>query len=200
MATEGRNDPDTSGKAGGTSDRLGREHDREVRQLERELNKRDLEINKLRKENPLLRKTIGELNRDVSELKKIVAALERRNKKMDEIIRDQGARLDYYENAHVPPSRQGPFHKNVGGNGKSGEDVGGSSKKWNAPGGTGSARAAGRGGVRGHKGGTRIFRPTGTVRHTAACCPNCEKTNIRDRKNDEKRPMVSIPEFAPPTP
>ncbi|MDE0525672.1 MAG: transposase, partial [Thaumarchaeota archaeon] len=60
-------------------------------------------------------------------------------------------------------------------------------------------RGVGRGGVRGHKGGTRIFRPTRTVRHTAERCPNCREANIRDRKKDGKRRIVSIPEFVPHT-
>ena len=93
---------------------LKHKHDRKIQRFEHELSKRDLET--------------SNLHANVSDLKKIVAALERQNGKMVGIMRDYGSKPDYYENAHVPPPRQGPFHQNGGGGQSTGSGAGASPK------------------------------------------------------------------------
>ena len=194
------------------------EYERRIENLERKLNKKESRIKTLEGEVGKKDRTIRRLSGKVSLLssdntalrkalkdsKKITDGLERSNKKMEVTIAEQNRRLDWYENAHVPSSKQGPFSGNGTGGGRSGSKSS-SKKKGGGKNGTGKPRKTKRGGVRGHKGGTHIFNPTQTQRHTADACPHCDECcrcdgkDIRDLGRDEKRRMVSIPEFIPHT-
>ena len=181
-----------------------------ITKLTSQLKKKDSKIRLLKKENKIkdekiikLKKIISDMtknNSDVDktrllETTKTVQDLSKKNQKQDMIIAEQNKRLDIHENAHVPPSKQGPLHDSGSGtaDGSKRKGKGCGAKKTLQGKNKGKNK---RGGVLNHKGGTRVHKPTSVKKHTAEECPKGH-ADIVEVGEPKKRTIVSIPDPVP---
>ena len=176
--------------------------DEELKKKDEELNKKDEELKKKDHIINTLMSRVNTLEEDNSNLEKNNTAIKKQSQKKDTTIQNYEAKLNYYENAHTPSSKQGAIHPNKSKSNKSKNNKSKTSaqNKNNTNGAkTDKVKPNKRSGVLGHNGGTHIFKPTEKKRHVATCCPECGKNNIQDLHKDKKRTIVSIPEFVPHT-
>ena len=164
-----------------------------IKKLNDKCSKYHCTIVKLKKKLCKYTRDINKSDKNTADLKKQIKSLEQKiqksdsdNEKLQDAITLLNKKMDYYESAHVPPSKQGPFVK---GNKGSKNNKRGKKNK--------NKSDTKRGGVRGHKGGTQTYKATSTVRHTSECCPECGTENICDLEKDKSRNIVSIPVFTP---
>ena len=133
-----------------TIERLKIKHERKIKRLNQTLNEKDQIINKSNTKISQLNKIIHQLKEDGKDQKKIIKKLEREKKNNEKIIADQNRRLDYFENAHVPSSKQGPFQENNSNNGNKSKTKKPTDKKSNESD-KSEPRKTNRGGIKGHK-------------------------------------------------
>ena len=183
-----------------------RKKDLEILRLKKENAKKDDQVKKINSTIKDLKsnlsdkiKRIQELRKEMQDMVKLLKDAFKKNKRLQWIVDNQDRRLDIHENTHVLSSKQGPLNENDTGRSKQSSAAKGKKKAKKDGDSKKDKPKTKRGGVKGHKGKTQIFKPTKKQRHTAEKCPNCNKEQIQYLGKDEKRTIVSIPEFVPHT-